>query len=209
MSQRTYLGFLPWVVFAFVGRGMGEGVAWGGVVALLTAVVVTVTSSRAGTVSGLELSAIVLFTGFAIAGSLNQHDPQGFLQHYCRAMSAAGLALIALVSLRYSPITEPYAREIVLKKFWDTPRFKRVNIELTLIWAMVFSAIALSNVAGAAIDTRLGGTVFNWIVPVALALLGVRQSSLRWSEQFDTEAMGLDAMLNQVEFWDSGDSSAF
>jgi hypothetical protein len=42
MSGRTYLGFLPWVVFALVGRAMSEGVAWGGVAALLTAVVITV-----------------------------------------------------------------------------------------------------------------------------------------------------------------------
>ena len=34
MSARTYLGFLPWIVFAVVGRGSLEGVAWGGVAAL-------------------------------------------------------------------------------------------------------------------------------------------------------------------------------
>lgn len=201
MSGRTYLGFLPWAVFAVVGRAMGEGVAWGGVAALITALVLTIGSARAGAVHPLELSAIVLFSGFTVLGAMNQHDPHGFLQHYARAVSAAGLALITLLSLRSTPFTEPYAREIVLRKVWNTPRFKRVNVELTLIWAAVFTAIAVSYAIGAMIGTRLGGTIFGWIGPIALALLGARQSSQRWTEHFDTDAMSLDAMLNQVDFW--------
>ena len=202
MSGRTYLGFLPWLVFAVVGRAMGEGVAWGGVTALITAVVITVASARTGSVKPLEVSAIAFFAGFVVAGALDRHDPQGFLQQYCRAISAGGLALIALVSLRSTPFTEPYAREIVLRKFWDTPRFKRVNVELTLIWTVVFSAIALSNAAAAAIDARVWETLFTWIVPIAFVLLGVKQASLQWSEQFDAGTMSLDAMLNQRELWE-------
>ena len=203
MSGRTYLGFLPWVVFAVVGRAMGEGVAWGGVTALITAVVIAVASARTGSVKLLEVSAVALFAGFVVAGAFDQHDPQGFLQQYCRAISAGGLAVIALVSLRSTPFTEPYAREIVLRKFWNTPRFKRVNVELTLIWTVVFSAIALSNAAAAAIDARVWETLFNWIAPIAIALLGVKQASLQWSEQFDTGTMSLDAMLNQRELWEN------
>jgi hypothetical protein len=191
------------VVFAVVGRATGEGVAWGGVAALITAVVITVASARTGSVKLLEVSAIALFAVFAVAGALSQHDPQGFLQQYCRAISAAGLALIALASLRSTPFTEPYAQEMVLRKFWNTPRFKRVNVELTLIWASVFAAIALSNAAAAAIDTRLWETVFTWIAPIGFALLGVKQASLQWSEQFDTATMGLDAMLDQRELWET------
>ena len=202
MSGRTYLGFLPWAVFAIVGRAMGEGVAWGGVAALITAAVITIASARAGSVHPLEVSAIVLFAGFVVVGALNQHDPHGFLQHYARTLSASSLALITLVSLRYTPFTEPYAREIVLRRFWNTPRFKRVNVELTLIWAAVFAAIAVSYATGALLGTRLAGTTFGWILPVGLALIGVQQSSQRWTEQFDPDAMSLDAMLGQVEFWD-------
>jgi hypothetical protein len=203
MSGRTYLGFLPWVVFALVGPALSEGLAWGGAAALITAVVIAVASARTGSVKLLEISAIVLFAGFVVVGASHQHDPHGFLQQYCCALSAGGLALTALVSLRSTPVTEPYAREIVPRKLWTTPRFKRVNVDLTLTWAMVFGAIALSNAAGAAIDTRLWETVFNWLVPVALTLVGVKQASLQWSEQFDAQAMGLDAMLGQIEFWET------
>jgi ABC-type uncharacterized transport system YnjBCD permease subunit len=202
MSGRTYLGFLPWAVFAIVGRAMGEGVAWGGVAALSTALVLTIASARAGSVHPLEVAAIVMFTGFAIMGALNQHDPHGFLQHYARTLSASSLALISLVSLRYTPFTEPYAREIVLRRFWNTPRFKRVNIELTLIWATVFVAVTASYATGALLDNRFAGTTFGWILPVGLVLIGVQQASQRWTEQFDPDAMNLDAMLGQVEFWE-------
>src|ERR1700704_4733698 len=116
MSGRTYLGFLPWVVFALVGRAISEGVALGGVAALITAVVITVASARTGSVKLLEVSAIALFGGFVVAGASHQHDPNGFLQQYCQALSAGALALIAVASLRSTPVTEPYAREIVLRK---------------------------------------------------------------------------------------------
>lgn len=202
MSGRTYLGFLPWVVFALVGRTMSEGVAWGGAAALATALVLTMASARTGSVKLLEVSAITLFGAFFVAGALNQHDPHGLLQHYGRAIAAGALGLTALGSLAYTPLTEPYARELVLRKFWGTTRFKRVNFDLTLTWAMLFFAISASYALGASIGTRLGGTIFEWIVPVGLVLIGVRRASVQWTEQFDADAMSLDAMLNQVEFWD-------
>lgn len=89
------------------------------------------------------------------------------------------------------------------RKYWNTSRFNRANVELTLMWAAVFVAIAASQTTAGAIETRLGSTIFNWALPVALVVLGVRQASLRWSDQFDDESMGLDAMLNQRELWET------
>jgi len=61
MSTRTYLAFLPWIVFSFVGRGSLEGVAWGAVAALATAAIVAGSSLRAGSPKHLELLAVALF----------------------------------------------------------------------------------------------------------------------------------------------------
>lgn len=202
MSARTYLGFLPWLVFAFVGRTVSGGVAWGAAAALATAIVIAVSSARTGSLKPLEVSAILLFAAFAIAGAVDQHNPQGFLAEYFRALAAGSSALIALVSTRFTPLTEPYAREIVLRKFWDTPRFRRVNVELTLMCAVTFLGIATSYAAAAIVHSHALATVFNWIVPVGMALLGVRQATLRWSEEFDAEAMSLDAMLDQSDLWE-------
>ena len=203
MSARTYLGFLPWIVFAVVGRGSLEGVAWGSVAALLTAAVITCISARDRSVKELELFSIALFVSLAIAGALNQHDPQGFLQRYHNGVAVGALAFFAIASLAFHPFTEPYAREIVQRKWWKTSRFNRANVELTLMWAVVFVAIAASQITAGMIQTRLGSTIFNWVLPVALVVLGVRQATLRWSDQFDGESMSLDAMLNQRELWEA------
>ena len=202
MSARTYVGFLPWVVFVVVGRGSLEGVAWGEFAALAAAVAIACASARNRTVKDLEVFAIGLFAAVAVAGALDQHDPQGFLQRYHNAVAIGALACFAMASLAYRPFTEQYARELVQRKYWGSPRFTRANVELTLTWTAAFVAIAASQLTGGIIHTRLAATIFDWVVPLALVLVGVRQASLRWTDQFDGESMGLDAMLNQVELWD-------
>jgi hypothetical protein len=210
MSARTYLGFLPWIVFALVARQSLEGVAWGGVAAVATAGAIAIGSARTRSVKELEIFSLALFFILAVAGAMNQHDPDGFLQRYHNGLAVGALACFAVASLAFQPFTEQYARELVQRKYWNTNRFNRANVELTLMWATVFVAIAASEVTAGVIETRLGATVFNWVLPIALILLGVRQATLRWEDQFDGESMGLDAMLNQGELWDppagSGDS---
>jgi hypothetical protein len=204
MSARTYLGFLPWIVFALVARGSLEGVAWGAVAAVCTAGLITIGSARTRSVKELEIFSLALFVALAVAGALNQHDPQGFLQRYHNVLAVGALAFFAIASLAFQPFTEQYARELVQRKYWNTHRFNRANVELTLMWAAVFLAIACSETAASVMETRLGATVFNWVLPIALILLGVRQATLRWTDQFDEQSMGLDAMLNQGELWDPG-----
>jgi hypothetical protein len=204
MSARTYLGFLPWIVFALIARGSLEGVAWGAIAAVCTAGVIAIGSVRSRSVKELEIFSLALFIALAVAGAMNQHDPQGFLQRYHNGLAVGALAFFAVASLAFQPFTEQYARELVQRKYWKTHRFNRANVELTLMWAAVFVAIAASETAAGAIETRLGATIFNWILPMALVLLGVRQATLRWTDQFDEESMGLDAMLNQGELWDPG-----
>lgn len=202
MSARTYLGFLPWIVFAFVARASLEGVAWGGVAALLTAAAIAGASARMRSVKELEIFSIALFIGFAVAGAFNQHDPQGFLQRYYNGVAVGALACFAIASLAFEPFTQQYARELVQRKYWKTRRFTRANVELTLLWSLVFVAIAASQITADALETRLGATIFNWVVPVGLVLFAVKQASTRWSDEFDGESMSLEAMLNQAELWD-------
>jgi hypothetical protein len=201
MSPRLYLGLVPWVVFAVVGRGSLEGVAWGAATALGLALVILAISSRAHAVKDLEIFSVALFATFTLWGMSDQHNPHGFLQHYHNGLATGALAAFAVASLAWQPFTEPYAREMVQRKYWTTPRFTRANVELTLMWSVVFAVVAASQTLAGAIDTRLGSTIFTWVLPISLVLLGVNQASTRWDDQFDGESMGLDAMLNQVELW--------
>jgi hypothetical protein len=204
VSVRTYLGFLPWIVFALIARGSFEGVAWGAVAAVLTAGLITIGSARTRSVKELEIFSLGLFLILAVAGALNQHDPHGVLQRYYNGVAVGALACFAVASLAFQPFTEQYARELVQRKYWNTRRFNRANVELTLMWAAVFVAIAASEVAADAIETHLGASIFDWALPVALILLGIRQATLRWTDEFDERSMGLDGILNQGELWDPG-----
>ena len=203
MSPRLYLALVPWIVFALVGRDSVEGVAWGAVAALATALVILALSIRTRSVKELEVFSVLLFATLAVLGASDQHDPGGVLQRYHSAIAVAVLALFAVTSLALQPFTEPYAREVVQRKYWTTSRFNRANVELTLMWAVVFAGVAASQAGAAVIDTRLASTLFTWLVPAAVVLLGGSQAAMRWNDQFDGESMGLDAMLSQGELWDA------
>jgi hypothetical protein len=201
MSPRVYLGLLPWIVFAIVGHGSLEGAAWAAAAALAAAVVILVMSARTHAVKDVEIFAVALFTALMLWGASDQHDAHGILQRYHSGIATGALACYAIASLAWQPFTEPYAREVVQKKYWKTARFTRANVELTLMWAAVFAAVAASQAAAGAIQTRLGSTVFTWVLPMALVLLGAQQATMRWHDQFDGESMSLDAVFNQVELW--------
>jgi hypothetical protein len=203
MSPRLYLGLVPWIVFMIVGRGSLEGAAWGAATALCVALALVAVSTRTRSVKDLEVFAVVLFAGLTLWGASDQNNPHGLLQRYHNGVATGALACFAVASLAFQPFTEPYAREVVQRKYWKTARFARANVELTLMWSVVFTAIAASQTVAGAIHTRLGSTIFTWVVPLGIALLGVKQATMRWDDQFDGESMTLDAMLNQVELWDT------
>lgn len=203
MSPRLYLALVPWIVFALVGRDSLEGVAWGAVAALVVALVILALSIRTRSVKDLEIFAVVLFATLAVWAVSDQHDPAGVLQRFHGAIAVGVLALFAVASLAFQPFTEPYAREVVQRKYWATSRFSRINVELTLMWAVVFAAVAAAQAAAGAINTPLASAIFGWLVPAAIVLVGATQATARWNDQFDGESMGLDALLNQGELWDA------
>jgi hypothetical protein len=203
MSPRLYLGLVPWIVFMIVGRGSLHGVAWGAATALCVAIALLAMSARTRSVKDLEVFGVVLFAALVVWGVAEHNDPLSLLQRYRNGIATGALACFAIASLAFQPFTEPYAREVVQRKHWKTARFTRANVELTLMWSMVFTAIAASQTVAGAIHTRLGSTIFTWVVPLGIALVGAKQASMRWDDQFDGESMGLDAMLNQVELWDT------
>ncbi len=203
MTGRAYLALLPWLVFAFVGRASLEGAGWAGASAALTAAALTVAATRARSPKLLEPFAVVLFSAFAVADALSRNDPDSLLQRYHNAFATGALALFTLASLVVSPFTRQYARELVPRRLWETEEFERANVELTRLWISVFVAVAGSQAIGAAMGTRLALTLFMWIVPVALVLLGVRGAARRWNDRFDGESIDLSGLVDQLGVWDA------
>jgi hypothetical protein len=172
--NNIYIAFVPWVLFAVISRHDTLQVAT--VVALAAALFIAAPGVLAGRPKQLEVGAVVAFALFTLLAFVADPGTDDFVVRYARAIAAALLAGIALLSLLSTPFTEQYARESVPEQFWSSPRFKQVNRSLTLMWAGVFTVMVPSHVLAGAIDTQRANTLFNWVIPVALIVWAVKRT---------------------------------
>jgi hypothetical protein len=204
MGDEPYAALLPWAVYAVVDRARGDGPLWAAIAALITAATLLVTSSRGERTKRnvLLLGAMGWFGALAVAGALHRSDT-GFLAHDGRALSAAGFALIAFGSLAFTPAVEHYTRPHVRSRRWDDPAFQRLNVLLTVIWGVTFTGIALAHFVGASMDTAEASTVFNWVIPIALAAIAAHRSRICWDDFNDDDEFEPDPMRDLALDWDS------
>ena len=173
-GRGIYLAFVPWVLFTLITQHVSLAAA--AVAALAAAVAVSAPSLLRGRPKLLELAAVAAFAGFTVLAFRADPAASGWVVHFARAIAAGVLAVTAFGSLLFVPFTEQYARESVPRQFWSSPRFKRINRQLTLLWGCVFVAMMVAHVIAGAIDTRRGNTIFNWVVPVILIVWAVKRT---------------------------------
>jgi hypothetical protein len=149
----------------------------------------------------MVLGAVGWFGAFAVACIIHGSST-GLLGRDGRAMSAAAFAVIAFGSLAFTPAIEHYTRPHVRSRRWDDPAFHRVNIAITLIWAITFSGISIAYVVGTWIDTPKAFTVFHWVVPIALAAVAAHRTRLAWEDFNDTDDFEPDPMRDLALEWD-------
>jgi hypothetical protein len=147
------------------------------------------------------IGAVVWFSGIAVAGLVNRENT-GFLAHDGRAISAAGFALIAFCSLIFHPVSEFYTRPHVRTGLWDDRAFHRVNVLITLIWAATFTAIAMAHFIGVSMNTPEAFTVFNWVIPIALAAIAAHRTRISWDDFNDDDAYEPDPMRDLEIDWE-------
>jgi MFS family permease len=169
-----YLAFVPWILFSLITQH--DTLKAAAVVALIAAVLIAAPAVFAGRPRMLEIGAVVAFVGFTIVAFIADPSTTHWVARYARAIAALLLAVIAFSSLLFVPFTEQYARESVPRQFWSTPRFKRVNRQLTVMWGCVFLAMMASHIVAGAIDTRRGNTIFNWVIPIILIIWAVKRT---------------------------------
>ena len=145
---------MPWVLFSLITQH--DTLKAAAVAALIASVLIAAPAVLAGRPRMLELGAVVAFVGFTIVAFVVDPATTHWVARYARAIAALLLALIAFSSLLFVPFTEQYARESVPEEFWSTPRFKRVNRQLTAMWGSVFLVMMVSHILAGAIDTRRG-----------------------------------------------------
>lgn len=169
-----YVALVPWVAFTLLAQHSTLKLA--SVVALVLAIVIMIRSILTTGLKVLEVGAVLAFVGFTVVAFGADHAAGVWMARYSRAIAAAVLALIAFASLWFTPFTEQYAREKVPREHWSSPTFKTINRRITLMWALVFTAMIPFHIAAGAIDKRPTNIVFNWVVPIGLILWGVKRS---------------------------------
>ena len=170
-----FVAFLPWVLFTLVTQH--DSLIAASVVALLAAVAISVPSVLRGRPKVLELAAVAAFAGFTAVALFADTAADIDVARYARAIAAAGLALTAFGSLLFVPFTEQYARESVPRQFWNSPAFKQINRQLTVMWGCVFTAMIPSHLIAGAIDTHRSNTIFNWVIPILLVVWAVKRTA--------------------------------
>jgi hypothetical protein len=170
-----YVAFVPWVLFTLITQH--DSLKAAAIVALIGSLVIAIRSALASGPKLLEIGAVATFAGFTIVAFTVDASTAHWVERYGRAIAAALLALIAFGSLLLTPFTEQYARESVPREFWSSPRFAQVNRQLTLMWALVFTAMVASHVIAGALDTRRASTIFNWVVPIILIVWAAKRTA--------------------------------
>jgi hypothetical protein len=200
VGDEPYAALLPLIVFAVLDRARGGGPMWAACGALVVAITLLATSSQRSRRNVIVQGAVVLYAGIAIASVIyGKHS--GFVADYGRALSALGYAVIAFGSLAFTPATDYYLRATVRLSRWNDPDYERLNVTVTLIWSIGFSAIACSHFVAKLIDTPGALTVFNWVVPVAVATIAARRTRVCWDEFNDDDFLESDPMRDLDLDW--------
>ncbi len=140
----SYLrSFLPWIVYAAISGASASATKWAALAALVMAVLVISYQVRAGSAYDaliLEIGSAVFFTGMA---ALAFAAPRSTLVGYSSALASTALAVIAWGSLALRrPFTLGIAKQTTPSEFWDEPLFMRINVIITVVWAVSFTVAA-------------------------------------------------------------------
>lgn len=178
MDAEAYADMLPWLVFFVVDRRAGLSVSWAGGCAAIVAAALVAWSYYRGRRAPLVRVAVVVFgalflSGVASAWWDDQIGPT-------RVAAATALSLATFVSLRFSPMSEPYTARNVAPAVREDPRYTKVNREITLSWAvgslLVAVACGLPDVMGGPIAL----TFLDWVTPLLLFGGTLLWASRRW-----------------------------
>jgi hypothetical protein len=178
MDAQAYADMLPWLVFLVIDRRSGLGVAWAGGGALFCSAGLVAWSYWRGRCSLVPRVALALFATCLVSG-LASHawDQQVSLP---RALVVATLSGLAFVSLRFTPVSEAYTVPLVAPAIRSDPRFVKVNVEITLAWAVGSLAVAVASGTTALLSNAVFFTFLDWVTPLVLAAATILWATRRW-----------------------------
>jgi hypothetical protein len=166
------MGFAPWIVFWVVSSPSTW--KWAALAALVVAlgVVLPDLGARRG-VSTLDGASILFFSVMSVLALVLPLSALAGLERYAQAISMALLAVVAVGGVLVGrPFTAYYARREVPREYWDTPRFRRTNRVISLVWGAAFAVVALAGVA--AVRFAVAPDLLQWIVPIVALVAAQR-----------------------------------
>jgi hypothetical protein len=169
--ESPFAGFAPWIIYWVVASGPSTWL-YGALAAALSAIILSIPSIRQGSHKVLDWVTILFFTTLTISGIVMGAKNGDWMDTYATTISSGVLALVALGSLAFVPFTEQYARESTPPEVWDQPAFKRTNRILTLMWGLVFAALAVCGFI--AVKAPPTGDWTNWVIPIVLIVAAVK-----------------------------------
>ncbi|TGD86530.1 hypothetical protein BayCH28_17190 [Mycolicibacterium sp. CH28] len=131
---KLLLSFAPWIAFLIIARDTVARVEIGLVAALILSVLMAVLKLHRGIIMWVGL---VFFTAATVA-VLVFHNM--WTIRYLGVLANGALALGSWVTLALGkPFTLEYARAQTDPSKWNDPAFVRVNVQLSAVWASVFT----------------------------------------------------------------------
>ena len=180
---RSLVGFVPWIVYAFVATG--DEWRWGAIAGLVIAAVLVVLDRRGGKAWDqmvIEASAAVFF---AVLTAYSLARPHSALTLYGPSLVNAWLAVTAWGSLAIRrPFTLGIARTRAPESVWRTARFYRVNALITSVWAVAFTVAAVTLAWVLAADPRatalvIAIKVLTFVIPAVFTVRYAQAAAAR------------------------------
>jgi hypothetical protein len=191
LEHSPFLAFAPWIIFWVIGGPSTWETA--SIAALLAAVLVVAVSIEAPRqypvaaerkpwhglhlerIKLLDAGTVIFFAALVIVALATSRHSVAQLDKYSQALSSGALGLIALGSIVFGhPFTIDYAKESTPPKLWNTPVFKRINLVLSSVWAVVFLLCAISGLLAVHASAKGTRDWLNWYLPIIFIFIGFR-----------------------------------
>ena len=167
--------FAPWVIYWVVASSPSTWF-YGAVAAVLTAIILPVPGWRRGRIRLFDSVTIVFFAVLAVAGIVGGAQDREWMDTHSTLISSAVLAVVVLGSLAFTPFTERYVDESTPPQVRNSREFRRANQRLTVMWGLVFAAIAVLGYVAVSVPASFNWT--SWMIPIVLLVFAVRISQL-------------------------------
>jgi len=167
--------FAPWIVYAVIAGDSAASKRWGALAALAVTVLVLIQQRRRGVAPDALIIEIGSGVFFVALVALAFGAPQSGLLSYSAALSSAALGVIAWGSLAIRrPFTLGIAKQTTPREAWAEPMFLRVNVIITLVWAISFTlgAVLLAVIvhSGGGVVARVVAQVAAFVIPMVFTV---------------------------------------